>query len=309
MFWMIPSARSAHACSRCSAVMSCGSVPVTRQPTAFAAHRTPPLVLSIQCRGAQPPLQLDDVRGGRDLGANTVLPQRRADPLRRGQRRGAHRGTPLQGFGIGQRHDPHDQPGLALAGVRGRADQGVVDPRVVAAAAPPGPDADHAERIDRQAQALMQQRQQLGDVDGVFGICRRRPGEQGRPVRLAEQLHRHHRNAVLVADSTTGAVVGHRDGFTQGDRATTLAPQDQPRPQRLASPADHPGRHPERQTHCGTGVSAQRPADETGSENADDDRQPDRGGHRSRRARATSDASTTAAATRPANTSATLRAR
>src|SRR6202022_4486890 len=87
--------------------------------------------------GTQPPLQLNDVRGGRDLGAKALLPQRRADPLRRGQGRGADRGTPLQRFGIGERRDSHDQPCLPLAGIRRSADQCVVDPRVVAAATPP----------------------------------------------------------------------------------------------------------------------------------------------------------------------------
>ena len=210
---------------------------------------------------------------------------------------------------LGIAHDPHDQPGLSLPGIRRRADQRVVDPRVVAAAAPPGADTDHAERIDRQPEALMQQRQQFGDVDGVVGVGRRRTGEQRRPVRLAEQLHGHHRNAVLIADTTTGTVVGHRDGFAQRDRPAALPPQRPPRPRRLTPPADHAGRHPDHQTHCGAGVSADCPADEAGGENADDDRQPGRGRHRSRRARATSDAISTAAITRPANTSATLRAR
>ena len=59
----------------------------------------------------------------------------------------------MQRLGIGERRDPHDQPGLPLSCIRRRADQGVVDPRVVAAAAPPGADSFNEDQAKLQIEA------------------------------------------------------------------------------------------------------------------------------------------------------------
>src|SRR5579884_3432869 len=124
-----------------------------------------------------------------------------------------------------------------------------------------------------------------------------------------EQLDRDHRDTVLIANSTAGAVVGDRDRFAPLDRPTTLAPQDQPVPQLMPAPGDHTHRHAENQTYCRTRISTDAPPDQTGDQNADVDRQFRRRRHRARRARATSHAKMTAATTTPAKANAILRAR
>src|SRR5258708_3404385 len=99
-----------------------------------------------------------------------------------------------------------------------------------------------------------------------------------------EQLNRGRRDAVLVSDSATGTVVGHRERFTPRDRPTAPQPQGQPRPHRLAPPSNDADGDADHQTDCGTDVSTGSPSDENGDKYGYDDRQLRRGCHRSRRA-------------------------
>src|SRR5262249_35359096 len=134
-------------------------------------------------------------------------------------------GTTLQGCGVVEGRDPHDEPGLPLTRIWWRPDEGVVDARVVTGAAASDPSADHTERTNLKAKALTQQWQQIAYVERIFGVSRRGPGEYRWCMRLPEQLPRGGRDAILVSDPAAGAIIDHRERLNPLDRSTTTAPQ------------------------------------------------------------------------------------
>ena len=131
--------------------------------------------------------------------------------------------APSQRLGVVESCDSHDQPGFALTGIGRRADQRVVHPRVVTGAAPPSPalttlsDSIVRPRLwcsSGSRSAMSKAFSVYVDVDPVnrVGVC-------GFP----SSLHRHHRDAVLIADPTAGTVVGHCDRFAPARSADSGA--------------------------------------------------------------------------------------